>query len=1461
MLFPLILIFAIIRLVLAEEADYIYGCYSTPDDCPSVNSVEIKNAYSWPHYCDCNARDYQVVFKISETTTFKIPSQFFANSKISRISIPKNCQEIEGGAFFGSTIQAFSFETDAAPTLSEGAFSSVTFTGSLSLPKSNSGSSMIGSYVFLSSVLNSITLPDDLSSINSFAFFKATFKGDLTLTKNLVSVEDSAFESATFEKTVNFQNKNTVIRQKAFKDATITGQLLLPTELKTLSPNTFENAEIKANLEIPTGVTNIPFEAFKDAKIRKDFALHDKITTVSTSAFENAKFDKAFTFHSKNTYIDQKAFKDATITGKFTLPSELKSIALNTFENTEINSDLKIPDDVETIPSNAFKGATINGDFTLPNKLRTISSNAFEKTKFKKLVKFSRERTEILKEAFIGAVFSETLELPSETSAKDDDQKSVSYSISDSAFKNAVFHNSITFPSKLQKIFANAFYKAEFTNDISFPTTLQTIGYRAFYSCIFSLTNSLEFGESIIEIGESAFQGSNIQSISFNQKAKLTTIGQYAFQGTFQMTVSTKSSTLYAETINNGAFQGAESIDFSSITSKHIEKNAFMDCYNLVVTNGILILPDGYIKEAAFLNCRKLNGPLTINEPDKESSEDEPPSFIDQYAFMNTGITHLNAPHLKYIQQKAFYNCVLLQGPSDEKYKELYVDTIYENAFDGDTLLNYNTIKSKSISQYAFRLCQKLQANIVILGTKDNTRESSVKPLGDHSFYSCDKLGNLSIDISHLNNYQNFVPPNQKVVISKYAFAKSGLTGPLTIPHIVEEIENYAFSDCPNINELKIIRQNQDTLIIKDGAFRNSNIGKDLVIPEFVIQVCDKSFANTAIETLTIDGTSYSYYDNNKNEYVSLKTEVEPNAFSDCTKLKTLTFGNGSISIDESSFRGSHITSLQMGNVETIPNNAFIGMSLLDKPVVIPDSVTSIGARAFSECYLIPSITISPSSKLTEIGVAAFYKCKTIESIVIPPLVQKIDNYAFYQCTNLKTISILSRVSDKEDPSTPGIIIENSLSIGDYAFYGCSLEFPFSLTSIGDFAFSQCAKLKGGLKIDINVDTIGKYAFRDCSGLDGKLQIVEHYSNNKNPHEITLSEGAFYGCSGLTGDLTIPIHCVLYTVRQETDEYGNQKDVYEYNNNVFKGCTKLNGQLYLPDSIERIPSGTFCNCQNLNIQLKDNLVYIGNQAFMNCAKLTGTLDLSNYDYSNNPIGSYAFSNCTGLNGQLIFKELSDEVFITIGEYAFYNCNGLTGELNCSSLMIIGHHAFAGCSGFTGPLKFSIYLLKVGEYAFADCTGFSGQLSFRSIMDNELSIEESAFQGCTGFKDGSLLITMDRSNSDKKPSSTYYLKIERNAFKDIKFKDIRYIGITQPDCDCDIGLPSRKGIHTSSNYEGKSFCGNPLHKSKLSGGAIAGIVIACIVVVAVIVFLIVFFILKNKKNKDQSEGEVEMNQDP
>ena len=103
-----------------------------------------------------------------------------------------------------------------------------------------------------------------------------------------------------------------------------------------------------------------------------------------------------------------------------------------------------------------------------------------------------------------------------------------------------------------------------------------------------------------------------------------------------------------------------------------------------------------------------------------------------------------------------------------------------------------------------------------------------------------------------------------------------------------------------------------------------------------------------------------------------------------------------------------------------IPARAFQNYNQVVK-VAIPESVTSIGERAFTNCWSLTSITMMPEASVTAIGGSAFARCISLASITIPESVTVTGEGAFALCRSLESITI-----------------------------------PQSVTAIADFAFADC---------------------------------------------------------------------------------------------------------------------------------------------------------------------------------------------------------------------------------------------------------------------------------------------------------------------------------------------------------------------------------------------------------------------
>ena len=162
--------------------------------------------------------------------------------------------------------------------------------------------------------------------------------------------------------------------------------------------------------------------------------------------------------------------------------------------------------------------------------------------------------------------------------------------------------------------------------------------------------------------------------------------------------------------------------------------------------------------------------------------------------------------------------------------------------------------------------------------------------------------------------------------------------------------------------------------------------------------------------------------------------------------------------------------------------------------VEIPDKCTKILSNAFSDNKVIKKVIIPDG--VTEIGDGAFNTCIKLEDINLPTNLTTIGSNAFARCP-----------IDIELP-------QKLQSIGDSAFANTNItniEFPNSLTYIGDYAFGYCKNITS-IELPDSLSYIGKGTFQLCE----KLTSVKFPSNIK-----VIPESMFYGCESLS-DITIP---------------------------------------------------------------------------------------------------------------------------------------------------------------------------------------------------------------------------------------------------------------------------------------------------------------------------------------------------
>lgn len=206
-------------------------------------------------------------------------------------------------------------------------------------------------------------------------------------------------------------------------------------------------------------------------------------------------------------------------------------------------------------------------------------------------------------------------------------------------------------------------------------------------------------------------------------------------------------------------------------------------------------------------------------------------------------------------------------------------------------------------------------------------------------------------------------------------------------------------------------------------------------------------------------------------------TVIEAGAFSFCTSLRNIHLPNSLKKLEYWAFdHCSALVSVTLPNgLEEIEYLAF-GYCTNLTSLNIPDSVSYIEGGVVAGSTALPTLTLSPNHPYFYMEGNCLIERSTgiliqgFANSVIPNGVKAIGDEAFWNCADLKSISIPNGVlaigsgAFRDCVKLTGIVLPDSVvSIGYGAFLGCinftTIVIPYSVTSIDDSIFAGCNRL------------------------------------------------------------------------------------------------------------------------------------------------------------------------------------------------------------------------------------------------------------------------------------------------------------------------------------------------------------------------------------------------------------------
>lgn len=628
----------------------------------------------------------------------------------------------------------------------------------------------------------------------------------------------------------------------------------------------------------------------------------------------------------------------------------------------------------------------------------------------------------------------------------------------------------------------------------------------------------------------------------------------------------------------------------------------------------------------------------------------------------------------------------------NENIEHLTLDVYNIPAYAFEGCKNLKSIHLKSyivgIDEYAFKGCTNLET-IEINGYLKNVKSTA--------FLDCNNLKSITMTLDaefrdhskktlyNLQNHQlvlgtSEIPNDEDITrLSNNSFYGRNALTYLNVNEHIEEVGYNVIGGCSNLTRISVDKLNKKfdsrencNAIIETNSSTLVAGCVNTIIPNDIIKIRSQSFVDTYITGINIP--------------TSVKS-IEQRAYVGNTMIN-----NVSVSVNNNTYDSRN-------NSKTIMETATDKLILACNASVIPASTKAIGGYAFENTTF---ETLNIPEGVTTIEDYAFANMKNLKSITLPSTIQNIGKNIFDNCDNLETIVVAADnpVYDSRDNSNA--IIEKSTN---KIVYGCkNSTIPDSVETIGSYSF---ADVEGLMSIDTNnVKVVEEGAFMNCENVNsltisdsvttikqeafGNLSKVETL---KIPNSVDVIEPkAFMGLTSL----------INISVDEENDTYeskGNDGIFEKSTGSLVLGCAYTD-----LSKVNHVKNFAFYGSKLKKLDIHQGLVF-EQRAFSGCRYLNEIVVAENH-----PLYEIKCSNAVVNKGTTTM---------------ILGCNSTS--LDMGGVDVIDSYAFEG-SGIIGMnidsfTTSSVHTIK--DYAFLDCNDFL----YFDMNNRVTNIEANAFKNC------------------------------------------------------------------------------------------------------------------------------------
>lgn len=225
--------------------------------------------------------------------------------------------------------------------------------------------------------LDNVIIPNSVSSLGTAAFYDCTNLTSIVLSNSITTIPETCFIVCQNLTSITLPNSLTSIGLGAFQSCGFSS-ITLPNTLTTIRPGAFANCFNLQSVVIPNSVTSIGYRAFESCDVLTSVTLSNSLTNIEYRTFDSCPVLSSIPIPSSITSIGDEAFKSCWGLQSLVIPNTVTSLGNSVYYDCRNVTSVSLPNSLTSIPFGTFEKCTSLPTITIPSSITFIGQVAFQ---------------------------------------------------------------------------------------------------------------------------------------------------------------------------------------------------------------------------------------------------------------------------------------------------------------------------------------------------------------------------------------------------------------------------------------------------------------------------------------------------------------------------------------------------------------------------------------------------------------------------------------------------------------------------------------------------------------------------------------------------------------------------------------------------------------------------------------------------------------------------------------------------------------------------------------------------------------------------------------------------------------------------------------------------------------------------------------------------------------------------